>query len=452
MIETLVSLAEAAGVTTRSEVRSTELDLSGRPSLENPRTPFDRLFDVRENPSGVVVTEETAMRLTAVYACVRILGNTIAKVPFRPLREASDGPEVDRNHYLYPVLAVQSNPMMTAFRFRRLMQLWLCLWGNAFAEIVMPGNGRVTELWPWRPDRVTIEGDPQTGLFYTYTNGNGERFPLPHYRVLHLRGLELHGTIGLSPIRAAMTSLGLGLAAEEFGARFFSNNGRPGGWIKHPMTLSKIAKQNIRETHEDLHRGLRGAHRIGILEEGMEYHDVGLPADEMQFLETREFSAVDVARLFGVPPHMIGDLKRATFSNIEQQGLDFISGSLGDWVATWESECTSSLLSATEAKTITLEFDLDSLQRGDSLGRYRVYALGRQWSILTANEARRKERMKAKPGGDELQEPLNMVPLGSQAAAGEDPMVDDPTSDNPADQGDQGAAKPAKKVKKLKGA
>lgn len=436
MIETLMSTIDRCGI----DMSARGAELASGESLENPRVPFSRVFDLQGSASGQIITEETSLRLTAVYASVRILSNALAKVPFQVFRTTKDGQEPAPDHYLWPLLMVSSNQHTTAFRFRRQMQAWLLLWGNAYARMIMPGNGRVTALEMMPPNQVTISGTLETGLVYEYRPQGADAMKLTSHEVLHLRGLEMNGLSGLSPIRCAMTALGVGAAAEEYGARFFKNNGRPGGWVSHPQTLSKQAIKNIRETLEEVHMGVQNSNRLGILEEGMQYHDVGMPADEMQFLETRQFSVIDIARLFGVPPHMLADLSRATFSNIEQQGLDFTSGSLGDWCANWESECTAQLLSTSEAKSFKLEFILDGLQRGDALGRYRVYALGRQWGMLSANDARKMERLNNRPdpAGDDYLEPLNMVPAGDELEAdalesgGTDPAEKEPAPPAPA--------------------
>lgn len=461
MIETLFGLAERAGVVDRQSLALRGMDPGSTPSLENPRTSWDRVFDTEPTYSGKPVTEQTALRMTAVWRCTSLIAGAIAKTSFLPFTRVDDVGKVRATkHYLWPLLTYEANDILalTAYRFRRMMQVWLCLWGNAYAEIEIDGRGRVSRLWPWRPDRVEfdlIDGRP----YYTYTREDGTRVTRAKEFMLHLRGLELDGWKGLSPIGAARQSIGLGMAAEEYGSRFFGNSGKPGGWIEHPGKLNDVSKKNLRDSFEDLHRGLRGAHRIGIFEEGMKYHDVGLPPEDMQFLQTRQFQAIDIARLYGVPPHKIAELSRATFSNIEEQGIDFVQDCLSDWFVNWEQECTISLLSSREADTIALVFLKAELMRGDSLKRAQAHNYYRMNGAESSNEIRDDlglNRIPAEEGGDLYLLATNMAPLGSavsedeadedDAGAGPDGEVEEPTEPvDPAAKKKAAAKKAAKK-------
>jgi HK97 family phage portal protein len=404
---------------------------AGGYSLENPRTSWDRIFEVEPTFTGKQVTEASALQSAAVWACVRIISSAIGKIPLTTYRQTDDGKERATNHYLWNLLRRAPNPYMTAFRFKRMMQAWALLWGNAYAEIEISANGRVVGLWPWRPDRVRVCGDvPLTdaaardsgmGLFYSYRLNDGTEVTLPGHNILHIRGLETDGVMGLGPIKVARQTVGLDQAAQEYGARFFDNNGRPGGFLTTANKLGSEGRKNLRESFEDLHRGLRGAHRIAILEEGLKYQDVGIPPEDMQFLQTRQFQAIDIARLFGVPPHKIAELSRATFSNIEHQSIEFIQDCLGDWFENWEQEIECSLLSAREASTIFVEFNADYLMRGDILSRYRSYSLGRMGGWLSVNDVREKENMNRIEGGDRYMEPLNMQDVAEAAGGETDP-------------------------------
>src|SRR5689334_8655000 len=226
MIETLGSLALQAGH---------DLGAVRAESVENPRTPLTRVFDVDPTWTGKPVTEISALQVSAVWACVRILSGAVAKTPLGPYRTVEDGrgKHLATNHYLYPLLRQHSNPYMSAFRFKRLMQAWCLLWGNAYAEMVISGRGQVVELWPWRPDRVRVYVSGKD-LVYTYTMQSGEKVTLPSSHIFHLRGLEVDGYMGLSPIQQARQSVALAMAAEEYGAKFFGNNARPGIILQHP--------------------------------------------------------------------------------------------------------------------------------------------------------------------------------------------------------------------------
>lgn len=450
MIETLWSLAAAAGHSRPAFYRDGSAITEGGYSLENPRTSWDRIFETEPGYTGKVVTEQTALQATAVWACVRIISGAIGRVPLLTYQQSRQGKVRAEDHYLWPLFMRAANPYTSAYRYRRMMQAWTLLWGNAYSEIQISGRGQVTALWPWRPDRVEVtdeQGRPPEippdplkrmngeGLVYTYRMNDGTRVSLPGSRVLHLRGLETDGFMGLSPVRVTRQSIGLGLAAEEYGARYFGNNGRPGGFITTPLKLGSEGRKNLRESYEDLHRGLRGAHRVAILEEGMKYIDVGIPPEDMQFLQTRQFQAIDIARIYGVPPHMIAELSRATFSNIEHQGIEFVKFCLGDWFKNWEEECTMSLLSQREAATTFLEFYPEALLKGDLPSRYAAYAVGRNGGWLSRNDIRQKENENRIKGGDDYLTPLNMQELGAETPApAADPAAEETNPDNPDNQ------------------
>jgi HK97 family phage portal protein len=389
MIETLASLALSAGT-----------DILASDSPENPRTPLTRVFDVEPTWTGKPVTELGALQVSAVWACVRILSGAIGKTPLNTYRRLQPaGKALATNHYLFPLLRYRTNPYMSAFRFKRLMQTWALLWGNAYAEMVISGRGQVIELWPWRPDRVDITPFGED-LIYTYTKESGERISLPSSHIFHLRGLEVDGVKGLSPIQQARQSIGLALGAEEFGAKFFANNARPGMYLKHPGRLSDAAKANLISGWADIHKGLQGAHRMGVLEENMTLETVGIPPEDAQFLETRKFQTIDIARLFGVPPHKLAELDRATFSNIEHQSLEFVNDSLGDWFSNWEQEIELTMLSPREHQSILVGFDPANLLRGDLKSTAEALASLRQNGFINTDGGR--DRLGENPIGPEL--------------------------------------------------
>jgi HK97 family phage portal protein len=392
-------------------MQATGMDItpsSGYRSPENPRNPLYSIFDIEPTYTGKTVTETTAMQVTAVWACVRILSGAVARTPVCPWRKTPEGKQKAEDHYLYPLLTYSANPFLSAVRFQRLMQAWVLLWGNAYAEIEINGRGQVIALWPWRPDRVRVEVTGTGKMFYHYMRLTGETVMLSGEDIFHLRGLELDGMMGLSPIQQARQSIGLAMAAEEYGARFFGNNGRPGAVLEHPARLSDAAQKNLRDSWENVHRGLQGAHRIGILEEGMKLHEVGIPPEDAQFLQTRNFQVIDICRLFGVPPHMVAELTRATFSNIEHQGLQFANDSVDDWFVNWESEIGHQLLSRREAQTVFVQFDRSKLTVGDYKSRAEGHAIYRQNGVLNANEIRDDLGRNPVEGGEEYIIQLNM--------------------------------------------
>lgn len=391
--------------------------MSGRGlSLTNPGQ-WAELGIFNRTASGVQVSHEGSLKYSAVYACVRVLAGTLAQLPLILYRRRDDdGRERAADHELYDVLHSRPNPLMTSFNLRMALQGHLALWGNAYAEIEFDQAGRVLHLWPLRPDRMESVDLIDDTLFYTYRLPDNSLTTLTGGRVLHLRFLSPDGIMGYSPVKLYMQGIGLGLAAEEFGARFFGNGARPGGFLSHPGQLSDKALKNLRESFENRHGGLSNALRLAILEEGMEYEAVGIPPEEAQFLETRKFQVTDVARIYGVPPHMIADLDRATFSNIEHQGIEFVVHTMGPWLACWEQGMDTSLLTEAERRQYYTEFLVEGLLRGDSAARAAFYTAMFQMGAYSQNDIRRLENENPIDNGDTYYVPLNMVP--SDIAAG----------------------------------
>ncbi|HFD40870.1 MAG TPA: phage portal protein [Anaerolineae bacterium] len=379
-----------------------------------------------ETATGLRINPDNSLEIGAVYACVRVLSESVAQLPLLLYRSRADGSrERARTHRLYQLLRYQPNPEMTAFEFREALMGHLLTWGNAYAEIEFDGAGRVLALWPLRPDRMRVERGEGGGLRYIYRlsrpdadTGDLEK-SLAAWRVFHLRGLSSDGIIGYSPVRLQRLGISLARATEEFGGRFFGNDARPGGVLEHPGHLSDDAHERLRKSWETRHQGLSRSHRLAILEEGMKFHEIGLPPEDAQFLGTRKYQRSEIAGWFRVPPHMIGDLERATFSNIEHQGIEFVTASLAPWLVRWEQRIWAQLLSSRErAEGYFAEHLVDSLLRGDIQSRYAAYAQGRQNGWLSANDIRRLENMDPIPGGDVYLVPLNMIPAGQAGALG----------------------------------
>lgn len=390
---------------------------------------FERRFHPSQDPptwvvklsgwdtaTGVTVTPESAMQATAVYACVRILAESVASLPLHVYRRLDEGgKERATDHYLYSILHDAPNPEMTSFELRELLMSHLALWGNAFAEIEYDNAGRVRALWPLRPDRMRVKRS-NGELVYIYML-NGQEIPLSAERVFHLRGLGSDGVLGYSPIAMARQAIGLALATEEFGARFFGNGARPGIVLQHPGVLSEKARKNLRESWEERHGGLEKSHRIAILEEGMTIQEIGIPPEDAQFIQTRKFQITEIARIFRIPPHMLADLERATFSNIEHQSIEFVVHTLRPWLVRWEQAIHQRLFLPSERDTNFAEFLVDGLLRGDIKSRYDAYAVGRQWGWLSADDVREMENMNPLPDGKGkmYMVPLNMVPASGIA-------------------------------------
>jgi HK97 family phage portal protein len=369
-----------------------------------------------DSATGINVTQEGALRYSAVFACVRVLAESVASLPLIVYRRTADGKERAPEHPLYRLLHDRPNDYMTSFELRETLQGHLALWGNAYCEIEYNNAGVPIALWPLRPDRmekVTASGGE---LFYEYWLPSGSLVKLPGYRVWHNRGLSSDGINGYSPIGLMRQSVALGLAAEEFGARFFGNDARPGGVLQHPGVLGDKALLNLRESWQSRHGGLSRSHRTAILEEGMTYQQIGIPPEDAQFLETRKFQVTEIARMFRVPPHMLADLERATFSNIEHQSIEFVMHTLRPWLVRWEQSIQMRLMPAKDQGSHYAEFLVDGLLRGDVQSRYQAYAVGRQNGWLSANDIRRLENQNPIDDGDVYLIPLNMVPASAASA------------------------------------
>jgi HK97 family phage portal protein len=375
----------------------------------------------REAASGIVVTPEAAMCATAVHACVQYLARSMAAMPLIIYRRLPDGgKERDPQHPLSPILHDQPNGWQTAFDFRAMLQAHLCLRGNAYARIVAGNGAAVQNLVPLHPDRIKPLPDLVRGrLAYEYYPARGAREVLLQEEVLHLRGLSMahDGVLGLSPIDCMRESVGLALAAEAYGARFYKHDARPGVILKHPGRLSQEAMTRLRLAWNERFEGVHNAHRAAVLEEGMDVVPIGITAEQAQFLETRKFQRNEIAAIFGIPPHKIGDLERATFSNIEHQAIEVVADTIRPWAVAWEQAMTRDLFTSEMRRTHMVSFNLDGLLRGDIESRYRAYATGRQWGWLSANDVREREDMNRIENGDSYLEPLNMLPAGTDRPA-----------------------------------
>lgn len=354
--------------------------------------------------SGKPVNERTAMQTTAVYACVRILAEAIASLPLHVYEYQDDGgKKLVHEHPLYYLLHDEPNPEMTSFVFRETLMSHLLIWGNAYAQIIRDGAGRVLGLYPLLPDKMEVQRDDRGNIYYVYSRNSDENPMFKEYGniklkaedVLHIPGLGFDGLIGYSPIAMAKNAVGMTLACEEYGASFFANGANPGGVLEHPGVLKDPSK--VRESWNSVYRGVNNAHKIAVLEEGMKYQQIGIPPEEAQFLETRKFQINEIARLYRIPPHMVGDLDKSSFSNIEQQSLEFVKYTLDPWVIRWEQSLQRSLLLPGEKGKYFIKLNVDGLLRGDYQSRMNGYAVGRQNGWFSANDIREMENMNPIP-------------------------------------------------------
>ena len=367
------------------------------------------LFVFGRSNSGEQVDEKSAMQIATVYACVRLLAESVAQLPLHLYKcTDDDGQEKAKGHPLYKILYREPNPEMTSFSFWEVMMTHLLLWGNAYAQVVRDGRNGILGLYPLLPENVEIDRTEKGELYYIYhaytDEKPGEINKDVNFRrdeILHIPGLGFNGLVGFSPIAMMKNALGTNIAVEKYGSSFFKNNGQPLGVLVHPGVLKD--PQKIRDNWMDTYGGPNNAHKIALLEEGMQYKAISLPPEDSQFLSTREFGVEEICRIFRVPPHMVQDLKRATFSNIEHQAIDYVVHTLDPWLVRIEKAIVKDLLVEEEKDDYFPKFNVDGLLRGDYKSRMDGYSVGISTGIISPNEARRKENMPPLPeeeGGD----------------------------------------------------
>nr|WP_270773341.1 phage portal protein [Pauljensenia sp. OF14-1SRA] len=388
--------------------------------VENHQLSTSYSFLFGPTSAGRPVTERSAMQMTAVYSCVRILAEAIAGLPLHLYRyKDGGGKEKAIDHSLYRLLHDEPNPEMTSFVFRETLMTHLLLWGNAFAQVVRNGLGEVIGLYPLQPNRMSVGRDLDSkALYYEYQTTWDE--PAGEYKiirltpsdVLHIPGLGFDGLVGYSPIAMAKNAIGLAQATEDYGASFFANGAAPGGVLEHPGTIKDPSR--VRESWQQTFGGARNGNKVAVLEEGMKYTPISVSPEQAQFLETRKFQLNEIARIFRIPPHMIGDLEKSSFSNIEQQSLEFVKYTLDPWVIRWEQAITKTLLNPREKQQLFVKFNVEGLLRGDYQSRMEGYAVARQNGWMSANDIRELEnldRIEAADGGDLYLVNGNMLPL-----------------------------------------
>ncbi len=383
--------------------------------------------------SGKTVTERSAMQMTAVYSCVRILAEAVAGLPLHLYRyTANGGKEKAIDHPLYRVLHDEPNPEMSSFVFRETLMTHLLLWGNAYAQVIRNGKNEVIALYPLMPNKMSVDRDSNGQLYYSYYRGADEAIRdtqntviLKSTDVLHIPGLGFDGLVGYSPIAMAKNAIGMAIACEEFGAKFFANGAAPSGVLEHPGTIKDPSR--VRDAWQSQFGGSANSGKVAVLEEGMKYTPISISPEQAQFLETRKFQINEIARIFRVPPHMVGDLEKSSFSNIEQQSLEFVKYTLDPWVIRWEQSIQRVLLSHDEKTSYFAKFNLEGLLRGDYQSRMNGYAIGRQNGWMSANDIRELEnldRIPTEEGGDLYLINGNMLPLKNAGAFANTPTED----------------------------
>ena len=404
---------------------------------------FSRLFKSRDKPqnrtsgsnyafffggttSGKAVTERSAMQMTAVYSCVRILAEAIAGLPLHVYRYNSDGGKaMALDHPLYRLLHDEPNPEMSSFVFRETLMTHLLLWGNAYAQIIRNGKNEIVALYPLMPNKMSVDRDESGHLYYTYYRGSDEAIKNKEFAVtlqpsdvLHIPGLGFDGLVGYSPIAMAKNAIGMASACEEYGASFFANGASPGAVLEHPGVLKDPEK--VRTAWQEAYGGPHKANRVAVLEEGMKFTPISINPQDAQFLETRKFQIEEIARIFRVPLHLIGDLDHATFSNIEEQSLEYVQYTLQPWLIRWEQAIQRSLFTPEEKKTMFCRFNVDGLLRGNYQSRMQGYSIGIANGFMSVNDVRALEQMDLIPdeeGGNTYMVNGTMTPLRNIGAA-----------------------------------
>ena len=398
---------------------------------------FDAVLDMiagggQPSYTGKLVSPKSALSISAVWACVSVLSDDFATLPLPVYRRIIPGEsrEEARDHYLWPLLNESANPRMSSNRFQAVMELWRQLWGNTYAEIETNGRGQITALWPWRPDRVKVwpsdPSDPRSRINYTYIPLD-RRKPLitvSEDHILHIRNTSLDGITGLSPIEVHRQTLGTSMAMTEHEGRFYSNGAVIKGVLTHPSKLGPKAEQSLRESLRQ-YIGLSNSHRMMILEEGMEYKEIGMKMGDAQFVESMNLSINDIARIFKVPAHRINQLDKATNNNIEQLAMEYVQYTLGPNATRWTAEIHHSCLSAREQDSNTpgsvfVGPDYSYLLAADSAARAQFYVALANTGAFAPDNIRHKEGLNPLPGGIGKIPRVNQasIPLGSELASG----------------------------------
>ena len=365
-----------------------------------------------ESTSGAIVNEDTVYNISTVYSCVNVISQTIGSLPLKLYQKDGENRTTADKHYLYDILHNRPNPYMLPSSFKETLTAHVLTWGDGYAEIERDVMGRPLYLWPIHASRITprlISGE----MFYDIYIVGGDIRRLPAEKIYHVPGLSFNGISGTTPIQKARETFGNALAAQEYGSRFFSGDATPNGVAVHPGVMGDKAYKRLKESLQEGRKGLKGQHRIMLLEEAVQYTKVGLSPEDAQLLDSQKFSSNQICGMFRVPPHMVGIMDRATFSNIEQQSLEFMTGCIYPWTKKWEEAINLRLLMEAERGKFYAEFVSDGYLRGDIAARTVYYSTGLQNGWLSVNDIRRKENMNPVPGGDKYFRQLNLTALDS---------------------------------------
>ena len=396
---------------------------------------FDGVLDMlagggQPSYTGKLVSPRNAIGISAAWACVNILSDDWATLPMPVYRWIKPGISRDeaRDHYLWPLFNDEANPHMSSYDFKKIMEAWRNLWGNAYAEIEINGRGQVTALWPWRPDRVKVwqkdRNDPRSPIYYTYLplDYSAPAITRQQDQILHIKGITIDGIVGVSPIEAHRQTLGISMAMTEFAGRFYGRGAQLRGIYSHPGKIGVKGEEDRKKWMSEF-QGVSNSWKTMILEEGMTYKDVGIPQADAQYIESMNFNGEDICRIYKVPQHRAGFLKRATDNSIEHQGLEYVQYSLGPNAANWVSQARCWLLSSRERASVFLEPDYSYLLEADHAARAAYYTAMANTASISPDEIRHREGYNPLPNklGTLPRAMVNTAPLGSEIASGERP-------------------------------
>jgi len=385
-------------------------------SVSDPKAWNPLLWNIRQygsqSISGEIVTEETALTYSAFWNAVNLISGTIASLPCNLMQRKSRGADIYTESTAYDVMHTRWNPYMTAKVGRQVITAHVLTWGNGYAEKVVNGLGELIELWPIAPDRVTKIDLIENDLVYTIRTKDGPKY-LPRRNILHLHGLGFDGFQGYSVVAMARKNLGLGMAMETYGSKFFANGINPGAIIKHDGTVENI--KEMREALSEAYAGLGNTHRLMLLEDGMDFEEIGVKPEDSQFLQSRQFQITDIARWFNLPPHKLKDLSKSSFNNIEQEQISFVTDSILPWLIDFEQEYNTQLLTDGQRLKDKLYFNhiVEGLLRADAKSRAQYYALMKRNGFMSINEVREKENLNPREDelADDLWTEINLAPI-----------------------------------------
>ncbi|UTJ05398.1 phage portal protein [Arcobacter roscoffensis] len=375
--------------------------------LTSDKEGMSEIFSSNKTESGESITKQNAMQISTVFSCIRVLSEGISSLPLHLYKQEGENIEKARIHPLYNILQSEPNTENTAITFWEMSIMHLCLYGNFYAQIIRNRLGHVTRLIPFIPNNVTKWRVEDGTIFYTYQI-NGKTIHFEQNEIFEVMGMSLDGFTGLSPISYQVETLGLAKSSEKHGARFFKNDATPNFALEHPATLKNDAYERLKKDWI-ISQGGKNKHVPAILEGGMKIATMSVSNRDSQYLETRQFQKSEICGIFRVPPHLIADLSKSSFNNIQEQSQELVKYTYQPYIIRIEQSINKQLLTKSEKQKYYAKFNVEGLLRGDVKTRYEAYNVARNGGWMNANEIRAKEEMNPIPGGEKYLQPLNMT-------------------------------------------